>query len=144
MANSALAPETVRQVTGDDMESSLTFEQILDMAREKWEVIFFYSHTGFYPDGPATVFPWWQRHLGDRAIHLYDPDDVGVQIAMVTGLLDGSVASLDDGLARLAAIGTKKKTIDRVGRALAPLAASLGKGTVAATPAPKAGRAKRA
>lgn len=132
MSNPTLDPATVQRVTGETLETALPFESVLAMAQQQWEVIFFFSHTDHYDRRTQEqVFAWWQARLGERAIHLYSPDDVAVQTAIVTGLLDGSVASLEEGIARAAAAGTPSATIDRVRRALAAFAASIGKaGTV--------------
>jgi len=126
MSNARLGQDVVRRVTGETLENDLTFDEIIRMAEEKWKVIFFYSHSNFYREHEQTrVFEWWKSKLGHLAIHLYDPEDLAVQTAIVTGLLDGSVISLDDGLTRLASVGTSAQIIDRVRRALSAFAASL-------------------
>ena len=132
MSNPTIEPDTVRRVTGETLETAIPIETVLEMAQKQWEVIFFFSHTNYYDsDTQEQVFAWWKQRLGARAIHLYSPDDVAVQTAIVAGLLNGSVASLEEGIARAAAAGTPSATIDRVRRALAAFAASIGKaGTV--------------
>lgn len=126
MSNTRLNREVVRQVTGETLEYNLTFDEVLRMAEEKWKMIFFYSHSDSYTDqDQIRAFEWWKSKLGHHAIHLYDPDDLAAQTALVTGLLDGSVTGLDDGLTKLASVGTSAKIIDRVRRALSAFAASL-------------------
>lgn len=114
----------VKRVIGDTIDDDIPTEQVLKMAQEKFHVFFLDANTGSYP-GVTQIFRRWQQLLGANAIRMQNHFDFPELQGVILGLMEGTVTSLDDGAARLAANGTKKDVIDRVVAALAPFAASL-------------------
>lgn len=126
----------VKAVIGDTIDHDIPTEDVLKMAQEKFHVFFFDANTGSYP-GVTRIFNRWQKLLGPNAIRMENHFDFPELQGVVLGLMEGTIASLDEGAARLAAHGTKADVIKRVVAALTPFAASLSGDDTVVAPAPK-------
>jgi len=124
----------VRKIIGDNIDDDIPTELVLKMAQEKFHVFFIHANSGSY-GSESGVFKRWQQLLGPNAIRMDNHFDFPELQGVILGLMEGTIASLNDGAARLAANGTKKDVIDRVVAALAPFAASLSGDDVAVVPA---------
>jgi hypothetical protein len=128
----------VRAVIGDVLEETLTTQQALAEAQERFEVFFLFAAEGSYgigdtldPNDPnhraggdsATPVCYWRDLLGQNALILDDANAVCETIALTLGVMEGTI-SLDAGLADLAESGATDSAISAANKALAPVGAT--------------------
>jgi hypothetical protein len=108
----------VQRYIGDDVQADRTIEEVVEDVTNTYEVYF------FLVDNAASVsqdsLNVWSKLLGrDHVVQVQDVNTIAEQIALLIGQLEGAFASVDDGVAALAAEGADPDAVRRAGRELA-------------------------
>ena len=116
----------VKEIFGDRLESDIAIEEIIEEARERFEVFLVYLETGaqgyYGPYETKKIMSGWKAIFGERFLVLKDPADVSELISTTIGLCEGR--EVDVVTKDLAAAGAAPNTIRAVTTALVPYAAS--------------------
>jgi hypothetical protein len=118
----AVDKDQVKDLIGDKLEADIKLEDIAAelLTRYEWFHIIPQTSTGMTP----AVAAKWKKLLGERVIMLPDADAVCETIVMTIGLIEGAIASADDGAADLHASGADRHTIAAATTALAVISGS--------------------
>ena len=112
----------VRRVFGDVLQADIPLRDILEEARQKFEVYFILPNlTSYYHD--KKIWRCWQSLLGQNAMKLEDPAGISELIASTIGLSEDAVA-LSDLTTDLAAAGTDLALAKVISTALAHVPAA--------------------
>ena len=106
----------VKRVFGDRLPADIPIREILDEARQKFEIYYILPNLTSYYDDPR-ILDCWQRLLGQNVIKLPDPAGISELIASTIGLAEEAVA-LDDLQADLRGAGVRHKVARAVTSAL--------------------------
>jgi hypothetical protein len=121
--NLAVSKTQVRMIFGDEIEDDIPIRTIIEECQRCFEPFFLIPT----PELARPVERAWRDLLGDRVIVMGHPDDTSFVAAGLVSLLEGGAASVDALLRRLAATGIDDQRLARIGRALLPFAASVGR-----------------
>jgi hypothetical protein len=133
MAYPQVSRTEVARHTGDSLQASISFADILAEVRQRWNVYFIMPGAAQHA-GNTEIREFWTGHLGQNFIQVPDTDAIPETIALTTGLAEGST-DLDSGLADLTDVGSSAGSA--VGSALATFASSAaGAGAVSVVPPP--------
>ena len=111
-------PDNVERVFGYRPEVSITAQQAVAAAQQKYECFFIIPGGSDYGHDEEVV-AFWQGLLGPQHVILLDnTEDVAETIALIVGTNEGTIG-LDDGVAHLQELGSKPETIAAVQKALA-------------------------
>jgi hypothetical protein len=115
-----------KKCLGEDLQSDLTFTEILKAAQEKFEVFHIHVNQGSYPvESRSYVVEAWKKHLGERLLILRDVKQIAELIGSTIGLCEGR--GLDDIAGDLAKAGLDHTATNAVKDALVPYARSSGR-----------------
>ena len=107
----------VRQVFGDVLQADIPLRDILEEARQKFEIYFILPNlTSYYHD--RKIWKCWQSLLGQNAMKLEDPAGISELIASTIGLAEDTVA-LGDLTTDLTDAGTDRAVAKMISTALA-------------------------
>jgi hypothetical protein len=107
----------VQKVFGDRLQADIPIGQIVDEARQKFEIYFILPNLTSYYDDPR-ILDCWRRLLGQNVLKLEDPAGISELIASTIGLAEEAVSW--NGLsADLSGAGTDVAVADAVTTALA-------------------------
>jgi len=114
--------DEVEALIGDKLEADVSLEDVTKelLTRYEWFHIIPQTSTGMTPSISAR----WKKLLGERVIMLPDADAVCETIVMTVGLIEGAIASADDGAADLHAAGADRHTVAAATTALAVISGS--------------------
>jgi hypothetical protein len=122
----------VELVFGDTLPADIPLREILDEARQKYEIYFVLPNLTSYYNDPA-ILECWRSLLGQNVLRLDDPQGISELIAATIGLAEAAVG-WGDLAGDLQAAGTSAGTAKAVAAALSPAGLKLGlKGTGLAT-----------
>lgn len=114
----------VERVFGDRLQADIPIQDILDEARQKFEIYYVLPNlTSYYDD--QTILNCWRKLLGQNVLRLEDPAGISQLIASTIGLAEEAV-SLSDLDADLRDAGTQKSVAKAVSTALAHVPATVG------------------
>lgn len=109
----------VKRLIGDDLQEDIPLEQILEEAREKFE-IFWLIPGGTSHFGDSRVLDPLRKLFGQNLIKLENPADVCETIVSIIGVNEGY--DIHDVGAALMDFGADKAAVDRTTSALVPYA----------------------
>lgn len=106
----------VRRVFGDRLQADIPIADILQEAREKWEITFVLPNLTSYYNDPR-ILKCWRKLLGQNVVRLPDPAGISELIASTIGLAEEAVAweDLDN---ELNTAGTDRNVTEAVAAAL--------------------------
>jgi len=109
----------VKKYIGADIESDISIEEVIEHAKQSFEIYFFLVETGSaLMQGSLGV---WQKLLGqDHVIAVENLDTISEQTALLLAQCEGTIDSLDAGKDILVAEGADRADVDRASRALTP------------------------
>lgn len=108
----------IKTYIGEDVESDLDISIVCEMVKEKFDTYFLLVNNGSAKAQGSLAF--WSKHLGaDHVIVLENLETVPEVISLVISNQEGSIATIDDGIALLKAEGVDDATTVAVGNALA-------------------------
>jgi hypothetical protein len=125
----------VSRYIGDSLQEDIPTADIVAEAQAKFNVFYLFASQAMYhpaevlngTDGSGACY--WRNLLGENAIILEDAAAVCETIGLAIGLLEGTAADLDAGMADLGDAGMDAAAIAAAGKALVSVAG--GSGTVA-------------
>lgn len=113
----------VREIFGDDLGQDIPVEQIIQEAKEKYNV-FFIVPTGASGGRNSAIYRRWVDLLGQEYVmELDDPEAVCEAIVLAIGLFEGKV-DLDEGIVDLEEYGIDRRSVGALTKALAVVAES--------------------
>ena len=121
--NPAVSRAQVQRLIGDDIPADIPIRDMLTELQRTVEPFFLIPSS----DTALAIERPWRDLLGDRVIVMGDPDDTADVAAGLIALLQGTASSLDDLIRRQIQGGMTQQQATRVGRALLPFAASIGR-----------------
>jgi hypothetical protein len=111
----------VKRVFGDRLQADIPLRDIVEEAKQKFEIYFILPNLTSYYDDPR-VFECWRSLLGQNAMKLEDPIGISELIASTIGLAEDSVV-LSDLAIDLHAAGTDMAVAKSVATTLATVPA---------------------
>ena len=106
----------VKEVFGDNLQTDIPIRDIIDEARQKYEIYYILPNLTSYYDDPR-ILNCWRGLLGQHVLRLDDPAGISELIASTIGLSEEAVR-LDDLTSDLRKAGTKAKVAAAVSTAL--------------------------
>ncbi|MEL6345839.1 MAG: VWA domain-containing protein [Myxococcota bacterium] len=119
----AVSRHHVARLIGDTLTADIPIRDIIVEVQRTLEPFFLIPDDDVAP----SVERAWRDLLGDRVVRMGHPDDTGDVAAGLISLLQGVSASLDALVGRLIRDGMRRQRAARIGRALQPFAASIGR-----------------
>ncbi len=124
MPYSRVKRREVKRVFGDRLQADIPIRDILNEAREKFEIYYILPNLTSYYDDPR-ILACWRALLGQNVLMLEDPAGISELIASTIGLNEDAVA-LDDITSDLSNTGTDSTVAEAVTSALADLSVRVG------------------
>lgn len=120
----SLHASEVERVFGHKPEADIPIITLLEEVLERWELYCIIPKmTSYYGDPKYSAR--WRSLLGERVLHLEDPDGISEMIASTIGVLEDQV-DLDGLVGDLTSEGSTEKTANAVTKALATVGAGKG------------------
>lgn len=116
----------VKHVFGDTLQADIPIAQIVEEARQKYEIYYILPNLTSYYDDPK-ILNCWRGLLGQNVLRLEDPAGISELIASTIGLAEDAVA-WNDLAGDLQKAGAKRKVARAVTSALAAHGAPAGSG----------------
>ena len=118
----AVHPRHVREVTGDVIPSEVATRRVVAALKERWHVFHVHAQQGSYRDNQFVIGGWRELLGEDHVILLDQSRHVAEVIALVVGLVEGTV---DMAAARvhLEQLGADADAVARIAEALGRVAA---------------------
>jgi len=89
----AISVQEAMDVFGDTIDHDLTLAEVIEMAKEKWQVFFILPTRGTYHAGDQQIVQAWKDALGaEHVIMLDDPAHITELIAARIAMLEGTVS----------------------------------------------------
>ncbi len=114
----------VKRVFGDRLQADIPIRDILDEAREKFEIYYVLPNLTAYYDDPR-ILDCWRELLGQNVLRLEDPAGISELIASTIGLAEDAV-SLKDLAADLRDAGSGELVTKAVSSALKLVPSGVG------------------
>jgi hypothetical protein len=118
-----LSSAWVREYIGDELPADVPLAQVVADVKHTYHPFYLVPD----PQRGLHVAPFWKQHLGEQTIVLAGPENTCPAAAGIIALAEGVVPDLAALGARLGASGLAAERVERVTRALAPWAGSIGK-----------------
>ncbi len=119
--NPAVSRRQVGQLIGDTLPDDLPIRVIIEEVQRTYEPFF------LIPTPSPQITRAWRDLLGDRVVEMDHPDDTGDVAAGLISLMQGVAPTLDAYIGRLIQEGMAPPQAARIGKALQPFAASIGR-----------------
>jgi hypothetical protein len=109
MAYPKSTKEELQALIGDGAQGDASLEEIISVAKEKWEIFFIIPKgTNHYDDPKLENF--WKKHFGQNVIKLEDPAAICEVIGATVGICEGTTTS-DALAADLKDVGTRDSIV---------------------------------
>ncbi len=118
-----ISKEQVKGLVGDELDDDVPIERIVEELSVAFEPFFLVPD----PGRGKRCAKVWRDLLGDHVIQLESPEDTVPASAVLVGLAEGVLASVEEAAERLRADGLSRERVGAIVRAVTPYAASLPK-----------------
>jgi hypothetical protein len=120
--NPAVSRVQAGGILGEPLDADLPIRDLVEELGRTFEPFFLIA-----PGAPRGIDRAWRDLLGDRVIRLVEAEDTAHVAAGLVALLEGAAPTLTAYVDRLQAAGIPRRRAVRVGQALTPFAASIGR-----------------